>query len=214
MKARTQQLQTLSARNIGLAVLALALALSLWLVVAAPQAQAATVKLDGARTTLTTDPGTTTALFSAGIVPLPVWPTPVVPTSDAAQYTFPITGGAVDAKTLAGSIGHSGGLLLAQRTSTNGWKSLGLTSFTINITGSPNLTAKVNGGARAEIATLDLSSAKITKFTKKGRAYVHIANVGVTLNATATGAINTTFGTHLPSAVKLGTADVLARVAR
>jgi len=112
MKAKTQELRTFSARKIGLAVLALALALSLWLVVAAPQAQAATVKLDGARTTLTTDPGTTTTLFSAGIIPLPVWPTPVVPTSDAAKYTFPVTGGAVDAKTLAGSIRHSGGLLL------------------------------------------------------------------------------------------------------
>ena len=72
MKAKSQALQTLSVRQIGLAVLALALALSLWLVVAAPQAQAATVKLDGTRTTLTTDPGTTTALFSAGIIPLPV----------------------------------------------------------------------------------------------------------------------------------------------
>jgi hypothetical protein len=214
MKAKSQALQTFPARKISLAALALALAISLWMIVAAPQAQAATVRLDGMRTTLTTDPGTTTALFSAGIITLPVWPTPVAPTSDAAKYTFPITGGAVNAKTLAGSIRHSGGLLLAQRTNTNGWKSLGLTRFTINITGSPNLTAKVNGGSRAEIATLDLGSAKITKFMKHHRAYVHIANVGVTLNATATGAINATFGTSLPSTVKLGTADVLARVAR
>ena len=214
MKAKSQALRTLSVRKMGLAVLALALALGMWMIVAAPQAQAAKVRLDGVRTTLTTDPGTTTALFSAGIIPLPVWPTPVVPTSDAAKYTFPITGGAVNSKTLAGSIRHSGGLLLAQRTNTNGWKALGLTRFTINITGSPNLTAKVNGGARVEIATLDLGSAKIKTFTKKGRTYVHIANVGVTLNATATGAINATFGTALPGSVKLGTADVLARVAR
>ena len=41
-----------------------------------------------------------------------------------------------------------------------------------------------------------------------------IKNVGVTLNATAMGALNATFGTALPDNVKLGTADVLARVAR
>jgi hypothetical protein len=72
----------------------------------------------------------------------------------------------------------------------------------------------VNGGARVEIATLDLGGAKIDKYMKGGRAYVSIKNVGVTLNATAMGAINSTFGTSLPSQVKLGTADVLARVAR
>ncbi len=48
----------------------------------------------------------------------------------------------------------------------------------------------------------------------KGRAYVRIADAGVTLSGTAMGAINDTFGVSLPSEVKLGTATVLARVAR
>ena len=132
---------------------------------------------------------------------------------DAARYTFPVTGGRVDAKTLAGNVRHSGGLLLAQRDGM-GWKALGLTKFTINITGSPNLTAVVNGGDRLAIADLDLGDAQIKKYSKKGRAYVSIKNVGVTLNSTAMGAINATFGTALPDEVPLGTANVLARVAQ
>jgi hypothetical protein len=199
--------------GVGLLGLALVLALSLFVLVAAPQAQAATLRLDGVRTTLTTDPGTTAALFGAGIIPLPVAPSTIAPTSDAARYTFPITTGRVDAKTTAGFIKHSGGLLLA-RYGMGGWTSLKLSKFTINITGAPNLTAIVNDGPRLEIAALDLSNAKIKTFVRNGRTYRTVRNVGVTLNKTATGAINATFGTSLPSEVKLGTANVLARVAR
>ena len=200
-------------RTSGLSLVALALALSLLALIAAPQARAAKVGLDGTRTTLTTDPGTTSALFGAGIIPLPVGPSWVAPTADAASYTFPITGGKVDAQTLAGTIRHSGGILLAQRNG-SGWKALSLTKFTINVTGSPFLSAVVNGGDRVAIADLDLGSATITKFAKSGRAFVSIKNVGVTLNPTAMSAIDSTFGVSLPSQVKLGTADVLARVAR
>lgn len=198
--------------GLGLLGLALVLALSLVLLTAAPQAQAAKVSLDGMRTSLTTDPGTTTALFGAGIIPFPMKPSWITPTKDAARYTFPVTGGRVDAKTLEGRIYHSGGLLLAQRDGM-GWKALSLGKFTIHVTGKPYLSAIVNGGKRLAIADLDLGDAQIKKYTKRGRAYVSIKNVGVTLNATAMGAINGTFGTALPDNVELGTANVLARVA-
>jgi hypothetical protein len=198
--------------SLGLLGLALVLALSLFVLLAAPQAQAATLRLDGMQTTLTTDPGTTGALWAAGIIPLPVAPSTVSPTSDAARYTFPVTTGRVDAKTTAGFIRHSGGLLLARYDM--GWQALKLTKFTINITGAPNLTAIVNDGARVEIAALDLSQAEIKTFTKNHRIYRSVKNVGVTLNATAMGAVNDTFGTALPDSVFLGTANVLARVAR
>lgn len=199
--------------GLGLIGLALVLSLSLFLLLAAPQAQAAKVGLDGVRTTLTTDPGTTSALFGAGIIPLPMAPSSITPTADAARYAFPVTGGRVDAKTLAGRITHSGGILLAQRDGM-GWKALSLGKFTIHITGAPYLSAIVNGGSRIAIADLDLKSADIKKYTRNGRAFVSIKNVGVTLNATAMGAVNATFGTALPDSVKLGTANVLARVAR
>jgi hypothetical protein len=198
--------------GLGIVGLALVLSLSLFLLLAAPQAQAAKVSLNGVTTTLTTDPGTTTALFGAGIIPLPIAPSTITPTSDAAKYTFPVTGGKVDAKTLAGKIRHSGGLLLAQRDGMS-WKALSLARFTINVTGAPYLSAVVNGGQRLAIADLDLGNAQIKKYVKGGRAYVSIKNVGVTLNATAMGAVNATFGTSLPDSVKLGTANVLARVA-
>jgi hypothetical protein len=199
--------------GIGLLGLAVALSLSLIILVAAPQAQAAKVKLNGMRTTLTTDPGTTSALFGAGIIPLPIAPSSIAPTSQAARYTFPVTGGKVDAKTLAGTIRHSGGILLAQRDGM-GWKALSLAKFTIHVTGSPYLSAVVNGGQRLAIADLDLGSAAIKKFTRRGSTFVSIKNVGVTLNATAMGAVNATFDTALPDSVRLGTAKVLARVAR
>jgi hypothetical protein len=180
------------------------------------QAKAATVRLKGLRTTLTTDPVTTGVLFGASIVPFPVSPTTLSPTAHAASYTFPITGGLVNAKTLVGSIYHSGGLLLASYTTPTtmptSWKSLALTKFTIRITSSPYLTAVVNGGARAAIATLDLSGAKITRFVSHHHTYVRVAGVVVNLNSTAVTAINSTFGTALPAPVDLGTATVLARV--
>jgi hypothetical protein len=198
--------------SLGLLGLAIVLALSLFAFVAAPQAKAATLRLDGMRTTLTTDTSTTQALWDAGIIPLPVAPSTVSAAPAAARYTFPITTGGVDAKTTAGFIKHSGGLLLA-RFDAGAWTALNLTKFTINITGAPNLTAIVNGGPRVEIATLDLGNAKIKTFAKHGRTYRTVKDVGVTLNATAMGAINSTFGTALPDNVKLGTADVLARVA-
>ena len=199
--------------RIGLLGLAFVLALSLFVLVAAPQAQGATLRLDGMRTTLYTDTGTTEALWDEGIIPLPVAPSTVAAAPAAAKYTFPITTGRVDAKTTAGFIRHSGGLLLA-RFDAGAWTALNLTRFTINITGAPNLTAIVNGGPRVEIAALDLGKAEIRTFAKNGRIYRSVKNVGVTLNPTAMGAINNTFGTTLPDHVKLGTANVLARVAR
>jgi hypothetical protein len=199
--------------SLGLLGLAIVLALSLFVLVAAPQAQAATLRLDGMRTALITDPGTTEALWDAGIIPLPVAPSTVSATTNAARYTFPITTGRVDAKSTAGFIRHSGGLLLA-RYDAGAWAALKLTRFTINITGAPNLTAIVNGDKRLEIATLDLGNAEIKTFTKNHRIYRTVKNVEVTLNPIAMGAINSTFGTTLPDHVLLATANVLARVAR
>jgi len=203
--------------HVTVSLLVLLTALVLWMTVLAPDAQAKTLRLDGVRTTLVTEPATTTLLFGAGIIPLPIAPTPVVPTADAAKYSFPVTGGAVDSKTLAGAIRHSGGLLLAARNADDSWTALSLSRFTIRIDAHPDLTAIVNGGSRVSIADLDLGSADIKKYMKNGRTFIRVANVGVTLNKTATDAIEATFlggADALPDMVKLGTATVLARVAR
>ena len=202
--------------RIAIGLLALLMALTLWAAAFASDARAADVRLDGVRTTLITDPATTSLLFSVGVIPLPIAPTPIMPTADAAKYIFPVTGGLVDGKTLAGKIRHSGGLLLAQRTEEDGWKALSLARFTIRVDAAPDLTALVNGEARVSIADLDLGSADIDRYRKNGRSFIRIADVGVTLNKTATDAIEATFfagADALPDTVKLGTATVLARVA-
>jgi hypothetical protein len=218
MRTRSLAFELPRRRRLALLGAAFAVAVLAWAMLAMPAHARATasttVRLDGVRTTLTTDPATTTLLFTAGIIPLPVSPTSIVPTADAARYVFPVTGGAVNAKSLAGSITHSGGILLAERTKTNGWKSLSLTKFTIVISKAPHISAVVNGGKRLTIATLDLSKAKIARVSKDGRTYVSVAGVTVDLNATAVGAINSTFGTALAAPIDHDTARVLVRVAR
>lgn len=204
-------------KPLAISLLVLVMALTLWAAIFTADAQAKTLRLDGVRTTLTTDPATTTLLFSVGVIPLPIAPTPVVPTVDAARYSFPVTGGYADSKTLAGKIRHSGGLLLAARNADDSWTALSLARYTIRIDADPDLTAIVNGGSRVSIADLDLTGAEIKQYVKNGRTYIRVANVGVTLNKTATDAIEATFfggADALPDMVKLGTATVLARVAR
>lgn len=202
-------------RPVVYAVFAVALALALWLGLFAADAQATTLRLDDwGATTVKTDPDTTTLLFEAGIIPLPIAPTTVAPTVDAAKYRNPIVGGSLDSKTFAGTIRHSGGILLARRNADNTWTSLSLERFTIRIDGTPDLTAYVADTVRVPIATLDLSAVKVTTEKVHHRTYIKIANVGVILNKTATDAIEATFFESddvLPDEVKLGTARVFAR---
>jgi hypothetical protein len=211
----TTTVQTDVRRRLGLALFAVAVALTLWLGVFAADAQAALLQLDDwGATGLRTDPDTTALLWSVGIIPLPIAPTTVTPTVDAARYRNPITGGSLDSQTYFGKIRHSGGILLARYNDDNTWTSLSLEKFTIRIDGTPDLTALVGGAVRVPIATLDLSDARITKTREHGHLYLVIGNVGVTLNKTATDAIEATFfggADVLPDEVPLGTALVFAR---
>ena len=95
-----------------------------------------------------------------------------------------------------------------------GWNALSLSQVQHPRDGRSVPDRRSSGGQRLAIADLDLGDAQIRKFTKGGRAYVSIRNVGVTLNATAMGAINSTFGVPFPTTSSSGTANVLARVAR
>lgn len=179
-------------------------------------ADARPLALDGKRTKVTVDPATLQVLLGADIIPLPVAPSPVVGTKTSLKYTFPVTNGRVDSKTLVGKIRHKGGIRFVQWNG-SGWNQLRLTRYTIVIGANASyITAKVNGGARARVLELDLGAAKIKKYTRFGRAYVYISNVKVNLNATSIGAINATFGTALPTDAEIafGKANVLARVAR
>ena len=173
---------------------------------------AGTVHLDGVRTTLTTTPATTGVLVSKGILPLPVGSATVAPRFGpgglSLRYGFPITGGHVDAATLAGSINHSGGLRFVNIA--NG-HTLTLTNFRIRISQHPGLTAEVNNNAavRVRILNLDLGNARMVKHPPR----VWVGNVKATLTRTAASALNEALGVSFFSrGITLGTAQVKARI--
>lgn len=181
-------------------------------VAAATTGSGSTVHLNGVRTTLTTDPATTGVLVSNGILPLPVGPATVAPRFSpdglSLRYGFPITGGRVDAATLAGFIDHSGGLRFVNIA--NG-RTLTLTGFRIRISDNPGLTAQVNHdpSMRVRILNLDLSNAKVVKHSPR----VWVGNVKATLTKTAASALNDALGVSFFSkGITLGTARVQAHI--
>lgn len=149
----------------------------------------------GGATTLKLDAGAAGALQSLGVTPGVVGDA----TAGADGLAFPITGGKVDAKTLAGDITHSGGISL-----TKGGTRVELTDFTIGIDDTPALSALV-GGQRAEILTLDVSAVKAGV---DGDAIV-VSGVVAKLTPAAAQALNAAFGTTaFTGGLTLGTATV------
>jgi hypothetical protein len=193
--------------------IAAALAAAMLVVPAAATATtSSTVHLNGVRTTLTTDPATTGALVQHGILPLPVGPATVAPRFGhdglALRYGFPITGGRVDASTLAGFISHSGGLRFVNLG--NG-HTLTLTKFRIRISAHPGLTAEVNRdpSVRVRILNLDLRNAKVVKHPPR----VWVGNVKASLTKTAASALNDALGVSFFSkGIAFGTAQVRAHI--
>jgi hypothetical protein len=200
---------TVSRRYLFLAVALLALAVGFFAITASAQAQ--TLTLAGGYTQLTTDPGTTKALVANRILPLPVFPSWVIPTNSngqlALRYRFYITGGQIDGATLGGEIYHSGGLKFANLK--NG-KSLTVKSFTIDTVNS-QLTAWIPAlGVRAPILDLDLSGASVTPSGK----YTKVGPVPATLTPVAATVLNDKLRTKLfAGGLAIGTANVFARFA-
>jgi hypothetical protein len=186
------------------AIRALALVAALAaLVVAAPTAQAKDrqLKVKGGKTVLKLSPGATGALESLGLAASPIRPA----RGRGARLSFPITGGKLNAKTLAGQIRHSGGIRLSA-----GGTQLKLRRFFINIDSEPDLTAKV-GGSRVSILSLDLSKAKI----RKGKRRIVVRGVVARLTADAAQALNATFNvTAFTPGLELGRASVHAKIAK
>lgn len=181
-------------------------------VAAATTGSGSTVHLNGVRTTLATDPATTGVLVSNGILPLPVGPATVAPRLGrhglSLRYGFPITGGRVNAATLAGFVNHSGGLRFVNVA--NG-RTLTLTAFRIRISGHPGLTAEVNRdpSVRVRILNLDLSDAKVVKQPPR----VWVGNVKASLTSTAASALNDALGvSFFARGITLGTARVNAHI--
>lgn len=196
---------------VGAAALILAVALAFFAVTA--NAKADTLTLAGGYTQLTTDPGTTKVLLQQRVIPLPIYPSWVVPTTVdgklALRYRFYITGGQIDGATLGGEIYHSGGLKWVNLR--NG-KRFVVRNFTID-TVNAQLTAEIPalGGARAPILDLDLSGALATQ----GRIYTKVGPVPATLTGVAAGALNQYLGvSFFAEGIPVGTANVYARFAQ
>jgi hypothetical protein len=191
--------------RVALGVMAAVLALVLALVVAPAQADAAKkakcLKFKGGETTLALDPAIAALLDSAGIRPSPVPPA----TANAdGSLSFPITGGRVNAKNLAGKIKHDGGIRLASNA-----VQVELTKFTID-TRAAELTALV-GGNRVAILSLDLGGAKVKVNEKRGK--LRIKNVAAKLTADAAAALNGAFSTTaFTQGALIGNATVNAKV--
>ena len=140
--------------------------------------------LTGGKTTLALDKKTAAALTSNGVA--------VAPVSEAkagkAGISFPIQGGLINAKTLAGNITHSGGLTFAA-----GGKSLTIRDFEVSTT-KKALTAWVDeAGARIPVLNLKLGKAKV-KATAK---HLMVTGIRATLQKGAAQALNGYFSTNL-----------------
>lgn len=153
----------------------------------------AEIELKGGKTSLALDAGTVATLGTLGVTPGFVAP--------STGPEFAITGGKVNLKTLAGTIDHNGGLTL-----TKGGVTVKLSDFVIDTVGKV-LTAKVNDGARAPIADLDLSAPQVSTSGKT----VTVGNVKVTLSQTGAAALNQAFGVSaFTNTIVLGVATVHA----
>ncbi len=183
-----------------LAALALATAALVPALAGAAKSSGTTLKLKASGdTTLKLDKGTASALTSLGVSVAPISPS----TAGSKGVKFPITGGHVNSKTLAGAIRHSGGLRLSA-----GSTVVDLKNFTINIDKKPDLVASV-GGARVSILTLDLSKLKNTS----SGSNIKLSGVKGSLTKAAADALNAAFGvTAFKKGLVLGTATVSAKV--
>jgi len=196
---------TIGRRSLGLAAAVLLLAVAFLAFSASAQASSST--LAGGYTELTTDPGTTKALVAYRILPLPVFPSWVIPAKAEGQlalrYRFYITGGEYP-----GKISHSGGLKFVNLKK---GKSLTVRDFIID-TVNKELTAYLPAlDVRAPILKLDTSGAMVTP----GSVYTKVGPVPARLTGIAASVLNDKLSTDLfAEDLLIGTANVYARFAK
>lgn len=149
---------------------------------AATTAAPTTLALTGEGTTLTLDAATAGVLTGNDIAVAPLDPA----TAGDDGITFPITGGSVEAESLAGTIEHSGGLVF-----TAGGTELELTDFVIDtVAGTLSATA---GGS--QVAILDVDPSGLQRSDDMGT--IVIDGLTVSLSADGAAALNQTFGVTL-----------------
>jgi hypothetical protein len=155
--------------------------------------RAAQVRLTGGDTSVTTAPGIAGALLGHGIVPIATLPgtegARVGSGGVAVRFTFPVTGGWLNAAKLRGTIWHKGGILFVAPAT---GKQIKVSNFVISVHQGV-LTAEVNGNPKVRVPLLRLSLAHAT--IHAGRHYVRISGIVLTLTKAAASALDATFGT-------------------
>jgi hypothetical protein len=156
---------------------------------------------------------TTVALsstFLSALTTLKVTPSTIAPTQlVGTTVNFPVTGGALDQKTAAGQIVHSGGLTL-----TAGKTVVNLQNFIVDTTGSsPIITGLVvaNGKMVGRITLFDLTlPADLQVPLYEDAGLLVVSDVTVKLDAGAAQALNSAFGiSAFTGGLDVGTAYVL-----
>jgi len=168
------------------------------------------VRLTGGDTSVTTAPGIAAALLGHGIVPIATLPgtegARIGSGGVVVRFTFPVTGGWLNAAKLTGTIRHKGGILFAD---VPAGKQILVSDFVISVHQGV-LTAEVNGNPKVRVPLLRLSLAHAA--IASGRHYVRISGIVVTLTGAAASALNATFGTSLfKPGLELGTASTVLR---
>jgi hypothetical protein len=168
------------------------------------------VRLAGGQTSVTTAPGIAAALLGHGIVPLAVLPgiqgAQVGSGGVAVRFTFPVTGGWLNAAELRASIKHQGGILFIDPAT---GKQIEVSDFVIAVHRGV-LTAEVNGNPKVRVPLLTFSLAHAS--IHAGRHFAQISGIVLTLTGAAASALDATFGTSLFTAgLELGTASTLLR---
>jgi len=146
-----------------------------------------TETIESGRTTVALASGFVSALGSLGVTPGTVSPTRL----HHGTVNFPVTGGAIDLDSAASQILHSGGLTL-----TAGQTDVTLQSFIIDTTGTPLITGlvSVNGKLLGRLPLFDLAlPSGITLPLKPYDGQIILKGVGVSLDSTAAGALNSVF---------------------
>jgi hypothetical protein len=168
------------------------------------------VWLTGGDTSVTTAPGIAAALLAHGIVPLATLPgtegAQISSSGVSVRFTFPVTGGWLNAAALRGTIWHRGGILFIDPAA---GKQIEVSNFVISVHQGV-LTAEVNGNPKVRVPLMWLSLAHAS--IHAGWHYVQISGIVLTLTKTAASALDATFGTSLFKAgLELGTASTLLR---
>jgi hypothetical protein len=168
------------------------------------------VRLTGGDPSVPPAPGTPAALLGHGIVPVATLPgtegARIGSGGVVVRFTFPVTGGWLNAAKLTGTIRHKGGILFAD---VPAGKQILVSDFVISVHQGV-LTAEVNGNPKVRVPLLRLSLAHAA--IASGRHYVRISGIVVTLTGAAASALNATFGTSLfKPGLELGTASTVLR---